>query len=255
MLTGRQVGLIEGGTTMNDTADDGLDAPDDMSASGSPADGATGGGSTAGASPADGRGADLRTRGDTRARIQQVAVELFTEHGYEGTSLREIAERLEVTKAALYYHFKSKEDIVRSLVEDYYGQMDALIAWGRQQPRTAEVRCEILSRYVSIVAEGDQVFRMLHQNQAAVNTMASAKSRGELFRERMHSLIDLLTEPGAQLSEQVRAAMALGGISVGWMFFADQVPDRRELSAAVRDIASDIVRAPNQDYARPGRAG
>ena len=49
-------------------------------------------------------------RGDTRARIQQIALELFAEHGYERTSLREIAERLGVTKAALYYHFKSKEE-------------------------------------------------------------------------------------------------------------------------------------------------
>ena len=80
---------------------------------------------------------DGRSRGDTRARIQQVALELFAEQGYEKTSLREIAERLDVTKAALYYHFKSKEDIVRSLVEDYFGQIDALISWARPQPRTA----------------------------------------------------------------------------------------------------------------------
>ena len=66
--------------------------------------------------------AHVGRRGDTRARIQQVALELFAEQGYERTSLREIAERLGVTKAALYYHFKSKEDIVRSLVEDYFGQ-------------------------------------------------------------------------------------------------------------------------------------
>jgi len=45
---------------------------------------------------AGGKG-DARARSDTRARIQQVAVELFTEHGYEGTSLREIAEQLDVT--------------------------------------------------------------------------------------------------------------------------------------------------------------
>jgi AcrR family transcriptional regulator len=184
---------------------------------------------------------DTRGRGDTRARIQQVAVELFTEHGYEGTSLREIAERLDVTKAALYYHFKSKEDIVRSLVEDYFGQIDALIAWGRAQPRTDEIRREILCKYVGIVAEGDQAFRMLHQNQAAVNTLATAKSRGELFKERMHSLVELLTEPDAPLAERVRAAMALGGISVGWMFFADQVSDRRELSDLVRELACDFA--------------
>src|SRR5262252_8627816 len=98
---------------------------------------------------------DARSRGDTRARIQQVAIELFTEHGYEGTSLREIAERLDVTKAALYYHFRSKEDIIESLVQDFHEQMDELIAWARLQPRTAESRREILVRYVSIVAERD----------------------------------------------------------------------------------------------------
>jgi AcrR family transcriptional regulator len=184
---------------------------------------------------------DARGRGDTRARIQQVAVALFAEQGYDKTSLREIAERLDVTKAALYYHFKSKEDIVRSLVEDYYGQIDALIAWGKAQPASPAARREILSRYVTIVVEGDEVFRMLYQNQAAVNSLASAKKRGELFRERMSALIELFTEPGASLNERLRAAMALGGVSVGWMSFADQVPDRAELRAAVLAIARDIA--------------
>ena len=55
-------------------------------------------------------------RNGTRGRIQAVALDLFAEQGYDKTSLREIAERLGVTKAALYYHFKSKEDIVRSLL-------------------------------------------------------------------------------------------------------------------------------------------
>jgi hypothetical protein len=77
---------------------------------------------------------------DTRARIQQVAVELFAEQGYEKTSLREIAERLHVTKAALYYHFKSKEDIVASLVADYVGQIDALIGWRPSRARRTPER-------------------------------------------------------------------------------------------------------------------
>ena len=186
---------------------------------------------------------DGRSRGDTRARIKQVALELFSEQGYEKTSLREIAERLDVTKAALYYHFKSKEDIVRSLVEDYVGQIDALISWARSQPRSAETRGEILSRYVSIVAEGDEVFRMLHQNQAAVNSLAATKGRGELFRERLTALAELLSEPGAPLGDRVRAAMALGGVSIGWMFFADQVSDRHELSTEVLRAACELADA------------
>ena len=74
---------------------------------------------------------------DTRSRLRELALELFAEQGYEKTSLREIAERLGVTKAALYYYFKSKEDIVRSLVEDYVSDLDDLIDWAQKQPYTA----------------------------------------------------------------------------------------------------------------------
>lgn len=72
--------------------------------------------------------------GGTRERIQAVALELFTEQGYEKTSLREIAERLGVTKAALYYHFKSKDEIVNSFVDDRLRRMDELIEWARASP-------------------------------------------------------------------------------------------------------------------------
>src|SRR5690242_3658624 len=161
-------------------------------------------------------------RPDTRARIQAVALELFAEQGYDKTSLREIAERLDVTKAALYYHFKSKEDIVASLVEDYFGQIDELVAWGRTLPKTPESRAEVLRRYFDIVAGGSGVFRMLQHNQASVNSMAAAKHRSELFRERMDALVSLLTEPDAPLASQLRAAVALASVSFGCMFYADR---------------------------------
>jgi len=52
-------------------------------------------------SPSDGAG--------TRERILDISLELFTTQGYEKTSLREIAEQLGFSKAAIYYHFESKE--------------------------------------------------------------------------------------------------------------------------------------------------
>jgi AcrR family transcriptional regulator len=197
----------------------------------------------AGSGAAENAGHDARHRSDTRARIQRVALELFAEQGYDKTSLREIAERLDVTKAALYYHFKSKEDIVHSLVEDYMGQVDALIAWAKSQPRTPQTRSEILRRYVQIVADGSDVFRMIHHNQAAVNSLAATKQRGSVFRERMSGLVEAITEPEADLPERLRVMMALGSVSVGWMFFAEQVKDRNELCAAIRGIAADLINA------------
>jgi len=47
----------------------------------------------------------------THDKIIEVAIKTFAEHGYAGTSMREIAEELKITKAALYYHFPGKEEI------------------------------------------------------------------------------------------------------------------------------------------------
>jgi AcrR family transcriptional regulator len=186
---------------------------------------------------------EAHARPDTRQRIQSVALELFAGQGYDKTSLREIAERLDVTKAALYYHFKSKEDIVASLVEDYFGQVDDLVAWGKTLPRTPESRAQVLDRYYRIVADGSQVFRMLQHNQASVNSLAHAKNRSELFRERMDALTGLLTEPDAPLADQLRAAVALASVSFGCMFYADRAASPDELREVVLDIAFGLTGA------------
>src|SRR5262245_41798982 len=120
-------------------------------------------------------------RTDTRSRVQKVALELFAEQGYEKTSLREIAERLGVTKAALYYHFRSKEDIVHSFTDDYFAEHDALLNWGKQQPHGEQTRRVILERYVGIVMSGSEVFRFLEQNRASVQAMETGKDRFARF--------------------------------------------------------------------------
>jgi AcrR family transcriptional regulator len=187
---------------------------------------------------------DRHDRGrHTRSRLRELALQLFAEQGYEKTSLREIAERLGVTKAALYYYFKSKEDIVRSLVEDYVAEVDELIAWAKEQPRSADTRAAIVRRYLEIVANGTAVFRLLHQNQAAVSSLASGKERGELFRERFDALVDLLTEPGAPVHEQVRAASCLMSISFCCMHYQDQAAGPDELKQAVLDVALPLADA------------
>ncbi len=195
------------------------------------------------------------TRTHTRQRIQAVALELFAEQGYDKTSLREIAERLGVTKAALYYHFKSKEDIVSSLVEDFFGQIDALIGWGSSLPRTPETRAAVLSRYFAIVADGNQVFRMLQHNQASVNSLAHTKKREMLYRERIYTLVGLLSEPDAPLPAQLRAAAALASVTFGCMFYADKAGSPEELREAVLGIAFELTGASTGETARVLGAG
>jgi hypothetical protein len=87
-----------------------------------------------------------------------------------------------------------------------------------------------MRRYVAIVAEGSEVFRMLQQNQAAVNSLAAAKGRGELFRERMSALIEQFAEPAASAEDRLRAADVADGIDAdhGDHYAADEVSLRRE---------------------------
>ena len=193
-------------------------------------------------------------RGDTRARIQQVALELFAEQGYERTSLREIAERLAVTKAALYYHFKSKEDIVRSFTEDYFGRIDALIGWGREQPPGAPTARELLDRYITIVLESGEVFRFLERNQATIHGTEDGKHRFTQFRPRLAALMDIITGPGAPPRSRIRAAAAIFAVSTSCMFFMKDAPEaeldpilpvppsQAELREIVREFASDLTR-------------
>jgi AcrR family transcriptional regulator len=181
-------------------------------------------------------------RGDTRARIQRVALELFAEQGYERTSLREIAERLSVTKAALYYHFKSKEDIVRSFSEDHFARLDALIAWAREQPPGPATGREILDRYVAVLADGSDVFRFLEQNQATLHSHESGKHRFEQFRPRLDTLVELIAGHDASARARVRTTVAFFSTSVCFMYFhgkGDVDPD--ELRKIVLEIADDLI--------------
>lgn len=58
-----------------------------------------------------------RSGEDTRARIIMAAAELFATHGFEGTTVRAIAQRCEVTDPALYYYFHSKREILNAIWE------------------------------------------------------------------------------------------------------------------------------------------
>jgi len=182
------------------------------------------------------------SRTDTRSRVQKVALELFAEQGYEKTSLREIAERLGVTKAALYYHFKSKEDIVHSFTDDYFSELDALVDWAKEQPRGEENRREILDRYVSIVLASSEVFRFLEQNRASVQSMEAGKERFARVRARLDALVDVLVGAEAPLRDRVRAATAVLSVGATCMFFLQQVDDPDKLRAIVLELATDLVR-------------
>ncbi|MFF5567962.1 TetR/AcrR family transcriptional regulator [Streptomyces sp. NPDC012623] len=183
-------------------------------------------------------------RGDTRRRIQDVALELFAEQGYEKTSLREIAERLDVTKAALYYHFKTKEDIIISVFEELTRPIDELIEWGAGRPHTLETKQEILRRYSRALTAASPLFRFMHENQATLRDL----SIGESFKSRMLRLLDLIQEPEASLANRVRCISSVFTMHAGMMALKDVEGDPEEKREAILEVSIELMTQAHPDH-------
>jgi AcrR family transcriptional regulator len=182
-------------------------------------------------------GTRQRRRGDTRQRIQDVALELFAGQGYEKTSLREIAEQLDVTKAALYYHFKTKEEILVSIFDDLARPIEELIEWGGGQPKTLETKLEIVTRYSQALTGSSRLFRFMQENQATVRELRI----GETFKRRVLDLRDILVDPDASLADQVRYSSALFTLHAGMFALQDMDIAPEDKRLAVLEVATDLV--------------
>jgi AcrR family transcriptional regulator len=182
-------------------------------------------------------GTRQRRRGNTRQRIQDIALELFAEQGYEKTSLREIAERLDVTKAALYYHFKTKEEILVSSFDDLAKPIEDLIEWGKNQPHTLETKQEIVRRYSEALVAAAPLYRFMQENQATVRELRI----GETFKHRMLRIRDILIDPTADLVDQVRCVSAMFTMHAGMFVLQDLEGDPEAKRQAVLEVATDLV--------------
>jgi AcrR family transcriptional regulator len=58
-----------------------------------------------------------REREDTRTQILDAARELFVSEGYDGVSMRRIAEKIEYSPTAIYFHFRDKEALIKELCD------------------------------------------------------------------------------------------------------------------------------------------
>ncbi|WP_113699408.1 TetR/AcrR family transcriptional regulator [Nonomuraea lactucae] len=141
---------------------------------------------------------------DTRARIQAVARELFVAQGVRDTSLRQISDRLGITKPALYYHFASREDLVRSIVQPLVDEMERFVA--TREPGDAR---RLLEDYFELIWRHREVIVMVVRD---LSTLADLDLAERMFDWRRR-LIALLLGPRITPADHVRATVALGGMS------------------------------------------
>ncbi len=189
--------------------------------------------------------AGQRRGGDTKAEIRRVAIELFTERGYEATSLREIAERLGITKAALYYHYSSKENIVLSIFQAHLDALDGLVAWAREQPPGPETLAQAVDRMIDLgVGSGMSAMKFAMANQHVVRELHDHKGRENAFG-KMTELFDILIGPGASVEETLRIRSALLSVNMVLMAARDLNASEAEITKAARAIAHTLINPEN----------
>jgi len=136
--------------------------------------------------------AGRRTGVETRRQAQQVALELFTAHGYENTTLRQIADELGLNKASLYYYFASKEAILQSLFDERGTEAEQLVTWLHEQTRTPDLLETAVLRWVgSFSADKLRGIRFMAANPLVIAGIAD--SAGDRIGAPLTAFADELT--------------------------------------------------------------
>ena len=182
-----------------------------------------------------------RTGADTRREAQRVALDLFTRQGYESTSLRQIADALGINKASLYYHFPSKEAILRSLVAERGSEAERLLDWLDAQPVTPRLLEDAVLRWVdSFSAEKLAGIRFLQANPLIVRVLDPEGA--ERIGSPLARIADrLATLVPASPERVLLVRMAILGINAAVEAAAGTDLDDADVVAAARSAARALV--------------
>lgn len=153
----------------------------------------------------------------TRQRVLDVARELFAENGYAGTSIADIAERLGVTKAAVYYHFRAKSDLLDELIRPLFADLRAVLDNPPAEPRM------LMETVVDLLAAQRNTINLVAGDPSVMHEV-DHRAPIALFGR----LVDVLAGARPSATRRLRARCALGAIQaavVGPLIDQRHAPD------------------------------
>lgn len=166
-------------------------------------------------------------------RILEAARALFAEQGYRATSMRQIAERVGVTKAALYYHFPAKNEILHHLTGPLLDELEAALADAERHADPETVRWRAIEGYLDVFLRHRETLLVLVRDMSLLVEAPVA----DRFRAAVALAGDLVAGPDRSLANRVRSAQAVAGLGDAVAIFADVAPE------VVREHVLDGVRA------------
>ncbi|MGH7642302.1 MAG: TetR/AcrR family transcriptional regulator [Candidatus Dormibacteria bacterium] len=154
----------------------------------------------------------------TRERILESALDLFSEQGFDKTSLREVAERVGVTKAALYYHFRSKEELLASLVERAHGighhGLDVLPLL--DGPIDFPGVLQLFETLLDQILAQRKIFVLMERNRTAIEGLGDHDPEHQAEHQMLEQQwAAFVSNPKISLRDRVRVTAALGAVMAG----------------------------------------
>ncbi len=187
----------------------------------------------------------------TRERILDVALDLFTDQGFDGTSMREIAEQLGISKPAIYYHFASKDEILMALHMRLHQFGRDALAQLTGQTVTLQLWGSLLDEVLDQMMAQRKIFLMHERNQAALEKL-HRKDHDEEHDDIQQRFRQALADPSVPLRDRVRMACSLGVVFGGILLAGDAfgAVSSAELGALIRDAVRDVA-APERNRGGP----
>jgi AcrR family transcriptional regulator len=178
----------------------------------------------------------------TKDRILNVALDLFTEKGFDGASLREVAERLGVTKAAIYYHFASKHDILMALHLRLHEFGKDALSQMTEEPVTLELWGQLLDQIVGQMLAQRKLFLFHERNQAALEKLHREDHDAE-HDDMQDKLRRVLADSRVLLRDRVRMACSFGAVFAALFMSGDafEGTSNQELGDLLRQAVRDVL--------------
>ncbi|GMV34637.1 MAG: hypothetical protein AMXMBFR60_24660 [Chloroflexota bacterium] len=152
-------------------------------------------------------------------QILETAKDLFINKGYHGLSMREISDALDVSKAALYYYFKDKEELFLAILKVYLDDMSAALdrIQSEAAPRREQIRHFI--EYVLAQPSKQRATIRLASQEIVHLTPKARKAFDALYREKFVGKVQSILQQGMDNGEfrKMRAEAAVWGL-LGIMF-------------------------------------
>ncbi|PRY38081.1 TetR family transcriptional regulator [Umezawaea tangerina] len=179
--------------------------------------------------------------------LLQVAVKLFNERGYDGTSMEDLARKLGITKSAIYYHVPSKDELLRLAVDRALDGLFAVVAEIEDVPGRAIDRLEhVLRGSVAVLVEQLPFVTLLLRVRGNTKVERAALARR---REFDHLVTDLVKQAESEgdvregLEPATVARLLFGMVnSLTEWYRPRKGSDHVDLADAVCRVAFDGIR-------------